>query len=110
MPPAGHAKQSSRLSKKLKPTQQLKKRSVGEKKKRLKRRQRRSELRKLLNVLKQRPRPTRNDGTRRGLRGRRRERSKNKRGSWLRRGKKIKNYNRACKSSLVSLEAKFTLH
>lgn len=109
MPPAGHARQSSRLSKKLKPKQQLKKRSVGEKKK-LKRWQGRSELRKLQNVLKQRPQPTRNDGTRRGLRGRRREINKNKRGSWPRRGKKIRNYNRTCKSSLVGLEVKFTLH
>jgi len=110
MPPSGHAKQSSRPSKKLKPRQQLRKKGVGEKKKKPKRRQGRSELRKLLNVLKQRPQPTRNDGTRRGLRERRRERSKNKRGSWLRRGKRIRNYNRACKSSLVSLEAKVTLH
>ena len=108
MPPAGHTKQSSRLSKKLKSMRQPRKRGVREKKK-LKRQRRRSELEKLLNVLKQRPRPTRNDGTRRGLRGRRSERSKNRRGSWLPKGKKIVNYNRACESSLVGLEAKDTL-
>ena len=79
MPPAGHAKQSSRLSKKLKPKQQLRKRDVREKKKKLKRQRRRSELGKLLSVLKQWPRPTRNEGTRRGLRGRKRERGKSKR-------------------------------
>lgn len=110
MPPAGHAKRSSRLSKKLKPVRQLRKRGVREKKKKLKRQRRRSELGKLLNVPKQRPRPTRNGGTKRGLRGRRRERSKNRRGSWLPKGKKIVNYNRACESSLVGLEAKVILH
>ena len=50
MRPTGRAKQNSRLCKK--PEQRLSKRDVGEKK-RLKRQQRRSELGKLLNVLKQ---------------------------------------------------------
>jgi hypothetical protein len=108
MPSAGHAKQSSRLNKKLKLKQQLRKRGVGEKKK-VKKQRRRSELGKLLNVLKQRPRPTRNDGTRRELRGRTRERNKNERGNWLLKGKKTGNYNRACESSFAGLEFRLTL-
>ena len=76
--PSEHAKQSSRLNKKLK------------------RQRRGSELGKLPNVLKRRPQPTRNDGTKRELRGRRRERGRNKRGSWLFKVKKIGNCNRAC--------------
>lgn len=90
-------KQSLRLSEKPKPRQQLRKSSVGEKKK-LKRRRRRSEPGKLLSVLKPRLRPTRNVEKRRRLRGRRRERGKNKRGSWLLKGKKIENHNRSCES------------
>lgn len=51
-PPAERAKQNSRQSRKLKLKQQLRKRGVAEKKRKLKRQRRRSELEKLLNVLK----------------------------------------------------------
>jgi len=73
----------------------------------LKRQRRRSELGKLLNVLKRLPWPTRNGGTTRGPRERRRERGKNKRGNWLKE-KKLGNKKRTCESSLVGLKAEVT--
>jgi hypothetical protein len=91
-------KRNSRLNKKPKLKQQLKKRGVGEKKRKLKRQRRRSEPGKLQNAPKLRLLPTRNAGTRRGQRGKRRERGRNERGNWLPKRKKIRNNNRTCES------------
>lgn len=98
-------KQSERQSERQKFRQQPKKRGV--RKKKLKRRPRRNEREKLLSVPKLRPRPIRNDGTMRGLKGIRRERGKNKRGSWLLKGKKRENHSRGYKPpfSVFSTEA-----
>jgi hypothetical protein len=92
------------LSKKLKPRKRLRKRGVGEKRK-LRRQQRRSERGKLLSAPRLRPQPTRNVETKRGLRGRRRERGKNKRGNWPPKGKKKGNHNRAYSPFVVTLKS-----
>jgi hypothetical protein len=102
---ASHRNQNSRLGKKLKPRLRPSKRGVGKKKK-LKRPPRRSELGKLLSAPKPWLRPTRNVGTKRGPRGRKRERSKNKRGSWPLKGMKAGNHNRAYDPFIIILGTK----
>lgn len=92
------------LSKKLKPRKRLRKRGVEEKKKPRKQ-QRRSERGKPLSAPKQWLRQTRNVETKRGLRRRKSERGKNKRGSWPSKRKKKENHNRAYSPFAVTLKS-----
>jgi hypothetical protein len=108
MPSAGHAKQSSRLNKKLKLKQQLRKRGVGEKKKaeEAAKKERAREAAKRAEAAAAADKKRRDKE--RAERENERE-NKNERGNWLLKGKKTGNYNRACESSFAGLEFRLTL-